>query len=122
MDVSDGLFGDLPKMLHASKVAARLDAAAIPIAAAVRALFPDDWFDLGTRGGEDYELLFTAAPEVFKEIVSAAERIGSTVTAIGEITVASANSPILTMTDARGVTRAVATGAFDHFSSGDTSN
>lgn len=122
MDLSDGLFGDLPKILQASKVAARLDATAIPIAAAVRALFPDSWFDLGTRGGEDYELLFTASPEVFKEIVTAAARIGSTVTAIGEITAATSGEPILTMTNASGVTQAVATGAFDHFSPGDTTN
>jgi thiamine-monophosphate kinase len=122
MDLSDGLFGDLPKILHASAVAARLDATAIPIAAAVRALFPDSWFDLGTRGGEDYELLFTASPEVFREIVTGAARIGSIVTAIGEITQATVNGPILTMTNASGGTQAIATGAFDHFSSGESPN
>ena len=30
----------------------------------VRWNFPD-WFDLATRGGEDFELLFTAPPEMF---------------------------------------------------------
>jgi thiamine-monophosphate kinase len=121
MDLSDGLFGDLPKILRASNVAAHLDATTIPIAAAVRALFPDDWFDLGTRGGEDYELLFTAAPDTFTEIASTATRIDATVTAIGEITSAHSNSPILTMTNPNGVTQAVSTGAFDHFSSNDIS-
>ncbi|HKG24112.1 MAG TPA: thiamine-phosphate kinase, partial [Thermomicrobiales bacterium] len=99
MDLSDGLLGDLPKILAASDVAACLDASAIPVAAAVRALFPDDWLDLATRGGEDYELLFTAAPDTFKEIVSAATRIDATVTAIGEITSAHSNTPTLTMTN-----------------------
>jgi thiamine-monophosphate kinase len=63
MDLSDGLFGDLPKILVASGVSARIDPALVPVAAAVRALFPDRWFDLATRGGEDYELLFTIPQE-----------------------------------------------------------
>ena len=62
MDLSDGLFGDLPKLLAASGVTARIDARRIPVAAAVRALFPQEWLELATRGGEDYELLFTAPP------------------------------------------------------------
>ncbi len=62
MDLSDGLMGDLPKILSASSVSARLDEREIPVAAAVNALFPNEWIELAMRGGEDYELLFTAAP------------------------------------------------------------
>lgn len=116
MDLSDGLFGDLPKILAASNVAAHLDAAAIPVAAAVHALFPDDWFDFATRGGEDYELLFTSSPGAFKGIAAAADRIGATVTAIGEITATKGGDPVLTMTDLAGATTPLVTGAFDHFS------
>src|SRR5215207_8387328 len=54
MDLSDGLLGDLPKILAASRVAERLDEGAIPVAAAVQALFPDEWIELALRGGEDY--------------------------------------------------------------------
>ena len=85
MDLSDGLLGDLPKILAASGVAARLDEGAIPVAAAVRALFPDEWVDLALRGGEDYELLFTAPRHAWDAIEAAARQTGGTVTAIGEI-------------------------------------
>ncbi|HEU0113687.1 MAG TPA: thiamine-phosphate kinase, partial [Thermomicrobiales bacterium] len=94
MDLSDGLLGDLPKMLAASGVAARLDAAALPVAAAVRALFPERWRELALRGGEDYELLFTAPAAAFARIATNADRLGVPVTAIGEIMVAG-NGPRL---------------------------
>ena len=115
MDLSDGLFGDLPKILAASDVAARLDAAQIPVAAAVRALFPEDWLDLATRGGEDYELLFTAPPAAFGAIVGAAAATGATVTAIGEILPPAAGSPPFALRGLDGVERPVRVGAFDHF-------
>jgi thiamine-monophosphate kinase len=117
MDLSDGLLGDLPKMLVASAAAARLDAAAIPVAAAVRALFPDDWLTLATRGGEDYELLFTAPPAALATIRAEAAGIGATVTAIGAI-VAAAGRPALTMRGLDGREETVAAGAFDHFRPG----
>jgi thiamine-monophosphate kinase len=117
MDLSDGLLGDLPKILAASGVAADLDAAAIPVAAAVRALFPDDWLDLATRGGEDYELLFTAEPDVFSAIAAVASDLGATVTPIGEIRPSSPDKPLLTMRGLDGAVREVKPGAFDHFTS-----
>jgi thiamine-monophosphate kinase len=113
MDLSDGLFGDLPKILVASGVSARIDARTIPVAAAVRALFPDLWFDLATRGGEDYELLFTASWEIFGRIQTAAAAISTTVTAIGEI-VERGGDP-LSLIDFDSNERVVASGAFDHF-------
>lgn len=114
MDLSDGLFGDLPKILHASNVSADVDADRVPVAAAVRALLPNDWFDLATRGGEDYELLFTVAPVCFPEIQCRAEEIGSTVTVIGEIDEAT-EEPSLRLHHADGTITPVVPGAFDHF-------
>jgi len=115
MDLSDGLFGDLPKLLAASGAAGRIDAAALPVAAAVRALFPDAWLDLATRGGEDYELLFTAPPPVFAAIRSAATAVGSTVTAIGAVLARGPGVPALTLRGLDGDEAAVVSGAFDHF-------
>jgi len=115
MDLSDGLFGDLPKILAASGVSARVDAARIPVAAAVRALFPDRWLDLATRGGEDYELLFTAPPEAWEAIAAGAAAVGGTVTAIGEIVPSAGGAVALTLVDADGGERPVAAGAWDHF-------
>ncbi len=115
MDLSDGLLGDLPKVLAASGVAARLDADAMPVAAAVRALFPSDWLELATRGGEDYELLFTAPPSVFDTIREAATGIGATVTVVGEVVTPLAGMPAVVIRGLDGVERPVAAGAFDHF-------
>jgi thiamine-monophosphate kinase len=113
MDLSDGLFGDLPKIMLASQVGAVINESAIPVAAAVRALFPDDWFDLATRGGEDYELLFTASPEKFDVIRVEAGWLGMTVTAIGEVT----GEPEYRLRRADGTSTQIRAGAFDHFRS-----
>jgi thiamine-monophosphate kinase len=115
MDLSDGLLGDLPKLLAASNAAARLDAAALPIAAAVRALFPADWLDLATRGGEDYELLFTAPPSAFAAIQAAAPDLGATVTTIGEIAAPDSQAAAITLRGLDGIVSPVMPGAFDHF-------
>jgi thiamine-monophosphate kinase len=115
MDLSDGLFGDLPKIMAASGVSARIEAAAIPVAAAVRALFPDDWLDLATRGGDDYELLFTLPPPALAAVQQAATALDATVTAIGEIVPSSSGQPLLTIRDFDGRERPVPPGAFDHF-------
>ena len=114
MDLSDGLFGDLPKILKASGFEAIIDRDAIPVAAAVRALFPGTWFDLATRGGEDYELLFTAPPERWAVIQEGAANVGSTVTAIGRV---GSRNPVgnLRLRSSDGTVTEVATGAFDHF-------
>jgi thiamine-monophosphate kinase len=111
MDLSDGLLGDLPKILGASAAGAMVDVNALPVAAAVRALFPDQWLEFATRGGEDYELLFTAPPTLFDEIVAAGRAIDATVTAIGEIT----SDPRLLMRHLDGTVQPVIAGAFDHF-------
>ena len=71
MDLSDGLFGDLPKILSASGVNAEIDLSALPVAASIRALFPDRWLELATRGGEDYELLLTIPPDRFERLQAA---------------------------------------------------
>ena len=116
MDLSDGLLGDLPKILAASGVSARLDEAAIPVAAAVRALFPDDWLDLALRGGEDYELLFTAPRRAWDAIEAAARQAGGTVTAIGEIVAGeSGTRQSIELVGRDGTRRTVSPGAFDHF-------
>jgi thiamine-monophosphate kinase len=111
MDLSDGLLGDLPKILAASGVGAIIDANALPGAAAVRALFPDRWFDLATRGGEDYELLFTAPPPVVDEVAAIGNAINATITVIGEIT----GEKQLLMRNLDGTMQPVTAGAFDHF-------
>ncbi|MDQ3514065.1 MAG: thiamine-phosphate kinase [Chloroflexota bacterium] len=119
MDLSDGLLGDLPKILVASEVGADIEVARIPVAAAVRALFPGSWSELALRGGEDYELLFTMRPDDFPAIEAAAREIGNPVTVIGRIVARStgepADAPRLRLRDLDGSWRDVSGGAFDHF-------
>ncbi len=116
MDLSDGLLGDLPKILVASGVSAILIEADIPVAAAVHALFPDDYLDMAMRGGEDYELLFTAPPEAFTQIAATAGAVGMPITAIGQIEAAALAGPELWLEQGSGSRRLLTPGAWDHFS------
>jgi thiamine-monophosphate kinase len=118
MDLSDGLLGDLPKILASSGVAARLDEGDIPVAAAVRALFPDAWVDLALLGGEDYELLFTAPRAAWDAIEVAAEKAGGTVAAIGEVVARGSDASSIELLNRDGRPRTVPVGAYDHFGVG----
>jgi len=64
IDVSDGLLADLGHVCAASRVAARIDLAALPASPALAAAAEHAarWY-LQAAGGDDYELCFTAAPE-----------------------------------------------------------
>jgi thiamine-monophosphate kinase len=68
IDISDGLSTDLTHLCNASGLAAVIEAAALPIhplaLAAERSGLAESAIDLALHGGEDYELLFTAAPKV----------------------------------------------------------
>jgi thiamine-monophosphate kinase len=115
MDLSDGLLGDLPKILMASGVSAEIDARRIPVAAAVRALFPEDWLELALRGGEDYELLFTAPPSAWEGIALSANQVGGELTGIGVIVPLATETSAIELIDLDGSRRSADPGAFDHF-------
>jgi thiamine-monophosphate kinase len=112
MDLSDGLLGDLPKILQASGVSGRVEVDRLPVLPAVRALFPDTWQDLALRGGEDYELLMTIPPAGFEHFQALADTIGATLTPIGHIT---AHDPGRVELFQDGQSFAAPVGAFDHF-------
>ena len=115
MDLSDGLLGDLPKICSASGVSAVIDMLRVPIPNAIRWAF-DDWFDMAMRGGEDYELLFTAPAPVFSRAILAFRRVGLRAPiAIGEIVEAGPDGPSLRVRGASGRVRDIAPGAFSHF-------
>jgi thiamine-monophosphate kinase len=92
IDVSDGLAADVGHLCDASDVGVRIDATRLPVAAATREVAqsadvdPSDWV---VGGGEDYELLFTAAPDRMEALVQAVvSATGTPVTVIGEIVAA----------------------------------
>jgi thiamine-monophosphate kinase len=115
MDLSDGLLGDLPKILAASRVRAEVEVSRLPVAAAVRALFAGDWLDLATRGGEDYELLFCAPLKTMAEVLRQAPTIGATVTVIGEVLAPDLSLPLIVLRQPDGTAMPGEASAFDHF-------
>ncbi len=115
IDISDGLFGDLPKLCEASGVTALVDGIKLPIPSAIRWAFTD-WFDVATRGGEDFELLFTASPEVFHRVCRAFRRAGMREPIrIGEMQEAGADGPELKLRQQDGLIETIEAGAFVHF-------
>jgi thiamine-monophosphate kinase len=64
IDISDGLLQDLQHILDMSGVGAKLDADKIPLAGELDNLDESHKFNYALNGGEDYELLFTAKPEM----------------------------------------------------------
>jgi thiamine-monophosphate kinase len=115
MDLSDGLLGDLPKILVASDVSAEIAEHRIPILPAIRALFPDRIREFAMGGGEDYELLFTIAPERWEALEEGARDIGSTITAIGRVIPTDGTTPLLWVTAEDGSRTVASARAFDHF-------
>jgi len=61
IDLSDGLSVDLAHICEESRVGAEVEAARIPISAAL-AHFARNPLEMALNGGEDYELLFTVRP------------------------------------------------------------
>ena len=90
-DVSDGLLADLDHICEGSGAGARIVFADLPLSEPARALFertPDKKAEYTQRvlsGGDDYELLFTAAPGTAADIERCAMRCGTQVTRIGWI-------------------------------------
>jgi thiamine-monophosphate kinase len=113
MDVSDGLVGDLAKLLKASGVGADIDLDAIPLSAAARAAIMADpaLAELAWTGGDDYEILCTASQGEYPALVAAAEAAGLALTRIGHVTDAAG---VATFREG-GRPRSFAQGSFAHF-------
>ena len=111
IDVSDGLLGDLSHVLRASAVGATVEVDAVPRSAAMQAQ-PLAWQRLCTlAGGDDYELVFTAAASQADAVRGAAMHAGVPVTRIGRID----SRPGLRLRDGAGRDVDNDFGSFDHF-------
>jgi len=82
IDISDGLVSDLKQICKSSQVGARIEIDRVPIQPTVKANFSDKSLELALSGGEDYELLFTASPQIIGKVKRAAS---CPITVIGEI-------------------------------------
>jgi thiamine-monophosphate kinase len=88
LDVSDGVSRDLGRLCAASRVGAEVHAERLPVlASTARAavLLDRDPIAAALHGGEEYELLFTAAPRAEGRLRALGERLGLRVTPIGTI-------------------------------------
>lgn len=83
IDVSDGLVADLGHVAAASRVAAVVEIAKVPLSR--RAAGLPGARDAALTGGDDYELLFTAPTSADREIEALAAELALPLTVIGEI-------------------------------------
>lgn len=86
IDVSDGLYADLERLLIASGAAGELQLELLPLSPALCEHYPDeDAIELALGGGDDYELCFTAAQPDLAAVIESAGRHSVQVTRIGTV-------------------------------------
>jgi thiamine-monophosphate kinase len=114
MDVSDGLVGDLTKMLRVSDVSGRIELARLPLSSAAKAALALDasLFETLATGGDDYEVLASVGAKDADAFEQMAARAGVAVTRIGEA-VGGDGAPIFLGPD--GGETAFKSGSFSHF-------
>lgn len=113
-DVSDGLLGDLGHILRQSRVGAQLQLEACDKLLACRHDMPlsEAWRRTCTlSGGDDYELVFTAAPSSRTAVALAAQASQTPVTRIGVVT----PDPGVDLLDSQGQRVTTSFTSFDHF-------
>jgi thiamine-monophosphate kinase len=88
LDVSDGLVGDLAHICTASGVGAVVEWPSVPLSAAARAAVEADpsLVEAVLGGGDDYELLFTAAAGRGDAVAAVATSLDLPLTAVGRVT------------------------------------
>lgn len=84
VDVSDGLLADLGHIAARSRVGVRVDDALLPLSPALPFTLGDaDARECALRGGDDYELCFTAAPGQREVLALLSRSLGVALTRIG---------------------------------------
>lgn len=113
MDVSDGLVGDLAKLLAASGCGGRIEAHRVPLSAAAARLAHHDpaLRAVALTGGDDYEILACVPHDRVHDFVRDAALAGVPVAVIGE----TRSAPGLHVRDASGQPMALGPGSFSHF-------
>lgn len=113
MDVSDGLAGDLAKMLAASGCGGRMEARRVPLSAAAAAVVAADrgLLRVVLTGGDDYEILACVPHAAVPAFMAEAAAAGIPVALIGETREAAG----LDVTDAGGHPLNLGAGSFSHF-------
>jgi thiamine-monophosphate kinase len=113
MDVSDGLAGDLAKMMRVSGVSAEIDVGRVPLSDAARAAVEasPDLIHRVMTGGDDYEILCTVAEKNLDRFRKEADSVNVRLSVIGRV-VAGTDLPVFRMS---GSERRYDVGSFSHF-------
>jgi len=113
MDVSDGLVQDLGHLCRAAGCGAEITADAVPLSPAARAALAADaaLLPLILTGGDDYELLFAAAPEDAEAVQAASIKAGMPVVRIGRFIAGDG----VVVRDGSGATITLPQGGWSHF-------
>jgi thiamine-monophosphate kinase len=113
MDVSDGLAGDLAKMLRVSAATAVVDVDRVPLSRAVRAAIEVEpgLVDRVLTGGDDYEILCTVPPEHLAALKAEAVNAGVPLSVVGQV-VEGTGLPTFVL---HGTERRFEKGSFSHF-------
>jgi thiamine-monophosphate kinase len=113
MDVSDGLAGDLAKMMRASGVTAVVETGQVPLSAAARRAVArsPDLFDRVLTGGDDYEILCTLPENRLDRLREKADSVGIGLSMIGRV-VSGVDLPVFRT---GGLERRYDVGSFSHF-------
>jgi thiamine-monophosphate kinase len=87
LDVSDGVVADLGHICETSHLAATIEEASLPLSDAARAALDHapELIDRILGGGDDYEILFTAAPQAGPTLADLAAKSGIPLTRIGRM-------------------------------------
>jgi thiamine-monophosphate kinase len=92
MDISDGLAGDVAKLVQASSLqgshlTAQIDTCLIPVSKAAQSVLKLDpaWLDRMLTGGDDYELLMAVPPGHLATLIDQSRQKGIVLTRIGQI-------------------------------------
>lgn len=114
MDVSDGLVGDLAKMMRVSGVSADIETACVPLSSEAAALIAAHAgaFDTALTGGDDYEILVSVSPQNASVFEARAAEAGVAVTRIGHV-LRGDGAP--SFRDASGAALTFARGSYSHF-------
>jgi thiamine-monophosphate kinase len=111
--VSDGLAGDLAKMMRASGASAVVDMQTIPLSPAARAALAVDsrLMDRLVTGGDDYEILCTLPETRITDFLRMSAAMGIPATVIGTV-VERSGLPVFR---SEGRERRFESGSFSHF-------
>jgi len=113
MDVSDGLAGDLAKMMRASGVTAEVEVEQVPLSPAARKAVGADpgVIDLALTGGDDYEILCAVPQKSLDSLLKEADSVGVALSVIGRV-VAGDSLPLFRR---QGSERRFHAGSYSHF-------